>query len=291
MEDLMRPNVSDEWGIRDLQNCILNIAKYIHNFCEKHGIKYCIMGGTALGAVRHGGFIPWDDDLDIFMPPADYEKFRRLFLQEGDHANYYLQEWGQSKGKVSSAKLRYNHSSYVEECFKDWDIHHGIYVDIFIMNDCPNTIASIRKMVFWSRYLAFKSFSLRGYKKRGKIIELFFDVMKVIIPKRLLLDHAISQIYSYHNCDWIFHYYPSKALSCSIYPKVLFDKCDFVNFETIQLRCPQGVKEYLGLLFGNYMKMPDIKQIKHQQHAWEWRVDKDFSKRKKGCFADEKYLV
>ena len=62
IKELMRPSVKDDWGIKELQNCILNIAKYIHDFCEENGIKYCIMGGTALGAVRHGGFIPWDDD-------------------------------------------------------------------------------------------------------------------------------------------------------------------------------------------------------------------------------------
>ena len=75
----------DDWGILKLQNCILNIAKYINDFCDCRGIDYCLMGGSALGAVRHKGFIPWDDDLDIFMTPENYERFRKAFNDEGDN--------------------------------------------------------------------------------------------------------------------------------------------------------------------------------------------------------------
>lgn len=93
----MRSYKEDKWGILELQNCILNIAEYIDTFCDKYGIDYCLMGGSALGAVRHKGFIPWDDDLDIFMRPKEYEKFRKEFLKNGDKSRFYLQEWGSKK--------------------------------------------------------------------------------------------------------------------------------------------------------------------------------------------------
>ena len=70
--EYMRDGLSDSYGILELQDKILEIAKYIHDFCEEHDIDYCLMGGSALGAKRHGGFIPWDDDLDIFMTPDNY---------------------------------------------------------------------------------------------------------------------------------------------------------------------------------------------------------------------------
>ena len=66
-------------SVREVQDKILETMKYIDSLCRKHGIVYYIMGGTALGAVRHGGFIPWDDDLDIFMTPCEYEKFKAVF--------------------------------------------------------------------------------------------------------------------------------------------------------------------------------------------------------------------
>ena len=68
--------------VRDVQNKILEIMKYIDSLCRENGIVYYIMGGTALGAIRHGGFIPWDDDLDIFMTPSEYEKFKKVFENE-----------------------------------------------------------------------------------------------------------------------------------------------------------------------------------------------------------------
>ena len=71
-------------SVRNVQNKILEVMKYIDKICRYNNIVYFIMGGTALGAVRHGGFIPWDDDLDIFMTPQEYEKFKLAMSKDGD---------------------------------------------------------------------------------------------------------------------------------------------------------------------------------------------------------------
>jgi lipopolysaccharide cholinephosphotransferase len=156
MNNLIRTGLQDSYGILDLQNVILNIAKYIHDFCEAHGIQYCLMGGSALGAKRHSGFIPWDDDLDIFMTPDNYELFRDKFNQFGDKGMYYLQELGVSKGKVITAKVRLNNSYYEEDIIKDWKIHHGIYVDIFILHTCPDNKIKRYWQYVWAKYLIVK---------------------------------------------------------------------------------------------------------------------------------------
>ena len=79
-------------SVRDVQEKILEIMKYIDKVCRANDITYFIMGGTALGAVRHGGFIPWDDDLDIFMTPVEYEKFKSVMeVQKQDR--FVIQEW------------------------------------------------------------------------------------------------------------------------------------------------------------------------------------------------------
>ncbi|MBQ3064009.1 MAG: LicD family protein, partial [Clostridia bacterium] len=74
--------MSGNIAVRQVQDKILETMKYIDKLCRENGIEYYIMGGTALGAIRHGGFIPWDDDLDIFMTPAEYAKFKAVFEQE-----------------------------------------------------------------------------------------------------------------------------------------------------------------------------------------------------------------
>ena len=79
-------------SVRDVQDKILEVMKYIDAVCRKNGIVYYIMGGTALGAIRHGGFIPWDDDLDIFMTPEEYNKFK-VALEKENNPKFVLQEW------------------------------------------------------------------------------------------------------------------------------------------------------------------------------------------------------
>ena len=80
----MRPDLVDKYGFLEIQDIILGMMVDLDRFCSDHGIDYCLMGGSALGAKRHGGFIPWDDDLDIFMTPDNYEKFRDCYYEYGD---------------------------------------------------------------------------------------------------------------------------------------------------------------------------------------------------------------
>ena len=86
-------------AVREVQEKILEIMKYIDKVCRANGITYYIMGGTALGAVRHGGFIPWDDDLDIFMTPVEYEKFKSIMISQKQD-KFVLQEWKTTRDYV-----------------------------------------------------------------------------------------------------------------------------------------------------------------------------------------------
>ena len=75
----------------------LEVLEVIRTLCLSEGIKWYAFYGTLLGAIRHKGFIPWDDDIDIYMTETDYSRFRRAFSKKGDHIHYYLQEWGKTR--------------------------------------------------------------------------------------------------------------------------------------------------------------------------------------------------
>ena len=91
--------------VRKVQNKILEIIKFVDKICRANGIVYYITAGTALGAVRHKGFIPWDDDLDIFMTPENYEKFKKVFYEQS-REKFYLQEWKAVENYLEYAKVR-----------------------------------------------------------------------------------------------------------------------------------------------------------------------------------------
>lgn len=292
MRDLMRKDIPDDWGIKKLQNCILNIAQYIDEFCTSNQIEYCLMGGSALGAVRHKGFIPWDDDLDVFMTPDNYEVFRSLFREKGDKGKYYLQELGAADGMVITAKLRLNNSTYIEEILKDWDIHHGVYVDIFILHTCPDNRIKRYWQYFWAKYLIVKGLANKKYQRRGFVVNNFIRIFK-IFPKRFLLRYGLRQIYRFRHEDSKYkcNFLGKALLRNGMYKAEYFQSVKRCTFELIELNVPVKVEDFLCERFGDYMKVPDINRIRYEQHALEWNVDTAFIPRKLGKYMDEKFLL
>lgn len=291
----MRDGLKDNYGILQLQNKILEIASYIDAFCEENSIDYCLMGGSALGAKRHGGFIPWDDDLDIFMTPDNYERFRELFREKGDHDLYYLQEYGlQVNGNVTVPKLRMNNTTLIEELTKDWKIHQGIFVDIFILHNCPNSRIKQYWQCFWAKCAIVKGMSMRSYKRQHGFRQFVLDLAKYL-PKSIMLNFALKQVYRFKNekSDYFCNFLGKAVFKKGIYKKEWFVPTERVPFEKVTLRVPQRLHEFLSERFGNYMKIPSADQIKWEQHAEIWDTNKDFSEfiNKKRCFDDEINLV
>lgn len=291
MKELMRIDTPDDWGIKKLQNCILNIAEYIDKLCKQYDINYCLMGGSALGAMRHDGFIPWDDDLDVFMTPDNYEKFRIIFQEYGDKEKYYLQERGAADGMVITAKVRLNKSTYIEDIYKDWDMHHGVFVDIFILHTCPENRLKRYWQYCWAKYLILKGLANKDYHRRGWFINSYVRMMK-ILPKRFLLSYGLKQVYRFRNekSCFVCNYLGKALMKNGTYKASHFAKTKPHQFETISLNVPCEVEAFLRERFGDYMKIPDIKRIRYEQHALEWDTEKGFAPIKEGKFADEKYL-
>lgn len=283
----------DTYGILNLQDKILKIAVFIDNICAKHNISYYLMGGSALGALRHQGFIPWDDDLDIFMTPDNYERFR-MVIDEIKPSDYYLQELGACKnGMVASAKLRLNNTAYIESAIKDMHVHQGIFVDIFILHNCPTNRILQLYMVGAAKYLLLKG---QSYKQisYGGMKGLIMSLVR-LLPKKFLYKHALSVLYRYDRkeTELVCHLMGKAFYKKGIYKKDYFKSACRVAFENTSLLIPVGSDDYLRDRFGDYMKMPPKESIKLAQHAEIWDTKKDFSEyiNKSRSFADEDKLV
>lgn len=287
----MRDGLDPKYGFLELQDKILEIAVYIDKLCRENDINYCLMGGSALGAKRHGGFIPWDDDLDVFMTPDNYEKFRKVFNENGDKEKYYLQEWGLTDGMVTISKIRLNNTSYIEESLKKWDIHHGIYVDIFILHTCPDNKLQQIHQCLWAKYVIMKGLAVRGYNRRGGFLGFALKVMSRM-PDRLWVKHGIKQVYKYRNkkTNYFCNFMGKAVFKNAIYKREYFENPEYAPFEKVKLKVPLKLHEFLSERFGDYMKPPTPERIKWEQHAESWNFDKPYFVGD-GTYKDETKLI
>ena len=290
----MRDNLDPQYGFLELQDKILEIAVYIDQVCKDNDINYRLMGGSALGAKRHGGFIPWDDDLDVFMTPDEYEKFREAFNKFGDHEKYYLQEWGATEGMVTISKIRMNGTTYIEEALKDWDIHQGIYVDIFILHTCPNNRIQQMWQCLWAKYVIMKGLAIRGYSRRSGFLGFALKVM-AHMPDKMWVKYGLKQVYKYRNekTDYFCNFMGKAVFNNAIYKREYFEESEYIPFEKVELKVPVKLHEFLSDRFGDYMKPPSPDRIKWEQHAESWDINRDFKESLKNCdkYKDEARLI
>jgi len=265
--------------IRDVQNKILETMKYIDKLCRENDIVYYIMGGTALGAIRHGGFIPWDDDLDIFMTPAEYAKFKAVF--ENQHSEQFvLQEWRTTPDYLEYSKIRMNGTTFIEEVFKDRkDMHHGIYVDIMILHKVPESKLIQKQVYYYSKFVTLYALSQRNWKPKSKGQAIVLNSLK-LLPCKALAKMCYKKIYKYDDrtqnfkyCYWIT---PAKFRN-GLFEEDFFSSPIDIPFEDTALLGSEKIKAYLEYRYGDYMKLPSEAQQKAAVHAYVYNVEKDYS--------------
>ena len=270
--------MSDQ-NVRQVQDKILDIMKYIDKLCRENGIVYYIMGGTALGAIRHGGFIPWDDDLDIFMTPTEYEKFKAAF-EKDNSSDFMLQEWKTTPSYLEYAKVRMNGTTFIEECFKERkDMHHGIYVDIMILHKVPKN-KLIQKLVYYeSKFVTLYALSQRNWKPKSKSQAFVLKSLK-IMPCKLMAKTFYKYIYKYDDrtddfmyCYWIT---PAKFRN-GLFDATFFSEPIDIPFEDTKLLGSAKIKEYLEYRYGDYMRLPSEEAQKAAVHAMIFDIQKDYS--------------
>lgn len=270
--------MENQQSVRDVQNKILDVMKYIDTLCRDNNIIYYIMGGTALGAIRHGGFIPWDDDLDIFMTPDQYKKFKKVFKNENSKL-FYLQEWKTTKKYLEYAKVRMNGTTFIEENFKTFNkMHHGIYVDIMILHKVP-TNRFVQKLVYYeSKFVTLYGLSKRNWKPKTKLQSFILKSLKVL-PCKLLANLSYRRIYKYDymNKNFMYCYWitPAKFKSGLFDASFFSDPID-IKFEDTVLYGSKRIKDYLKYRYGDYMKLPSEEQQKAAVHAMIFDTKKDY---------------
>lgn len=249
---------------RKIQLIELEMLNEVDRICRKHGIKYYLCGGTLLGAVRHSGFIPWDDDLDIFFPRKDYIKFAKIAQKELPDTMFY-QDWhNEFDYPYNFAKIRMNGTKFCQNEIQHLDMHHGIFIDIFPLDSVPAdekertaylTKVTRLKTLMAIRYMSFKkNGSLRSIPECIAIAfsRLFFSKRKI----HNKLDRLIMK-YDYQDTGLYGQETGMDALK-EVYPVKWFSKQGSISFEGKEFPCTENkyIDEYMTFFYGDYMTPP-----------------------------------
>ena len=260
----------DRETLRKLQLKELESLEYFDSFCKENELRYYLLGGCVIGALRHGGFIPWDDDIDIIMPRRDYERMLRLWKQQENNERFLMLK---TDGRVftgnSFATLIDTSATMIKENQKDIDVPHGIVTDIFPMDGCPD-----KKLQRYMQYYHAMMYSLFITEfvpeKHGKLMKFICSLLLKLFPSR----EKRTKIWKKHEkkmTKYGFNTHKKCTELCAgphymlnEYPQKAFAKAVYHDFEGMSVPLPQGYDEYLTMAFGDYMQMPpEDKQTPH----------------------------
>lgn len=257
--------------IEKLRICQLKIVEEIKRICDKYRIEYFLDSGSLLGAIRHDGFIPWDDDIDIGMKKEEYVKFLRVAQKELKN-DFYLDNYQTNKNNpYVFTKLRLKGTVFLEEIGNIHLNHNEIFVDIFpyyyvSANPIVRKVDGI-KMAFlaqavMSKY-GYKNWKGQGIKKRIKFIPS--DIVGKIVPIEFLRD-GIDKLFNKHNKTGLVGIQAGSCYGFWYFPEQVIEKLEDHVFENHTFRIPQKYDYYLTKVYGeDYMEIPPFEKRKNHQ--------------------------
>lgn len=247
------------------QRALMQLLEEFDRVCRELEIPYVLFAGTALGAVRHGGFIPWDDDLDVMMLRRDYERLLREADRVLDRERFFLQREFTEHWPMFFSKLRLNGTACLEKFHpKDPKMHQGVYMDIF---PCDNALGSgaARKLQFLcSKVVIAKSLAKRGYETNSAAKKVFMALCGLLPMKPFL---ALTR--AGREDSPVVHSFLAAARSYgkNVYPRSWFEQRGQVKFENGSYPISAESDALLTMLYGDYMTLPAPEERVAKQHA------------------------
>ena len=263
----------DEKSFRRMQLKCLDILLYFKGFCERNKLTFYLGGGSAIGAIRHHGFIPWDEDIDLFMPRPDYEKMCLLWDKQADLSRYILCR--------SNRKINYHegavcimdvNTTCIIERNKNYDVPQGIVMDIMPLDGCANSWFARKMQLLNAMKFALYNNQRLPENKSNKI-RFFSKIALALVPFK-----------SWRDSIWIraerkmskYNFYGGKYITELIgaihgmkikHPIEDFLETVDVDFEGYKMPLMKGYDAYLKSVFGDYMQLPPENERKQKIKA------------------------
>lgn len=266
-------------SMKDIQSVSLNILKFIATLCEREGFRYTLMYGTLIGAVRHKGYIPWDDDVDIMMPRPDYERFLKYVKTHKDEMGPYQLFTPESPGYLYNIS-RVSDSRYTIVKKTEKDCGMGIFIDVYPWDGLGDDYDTALDLLTKSRQICNTLCDVindnvpKQLNWKGKLVYIIkrgLHRLKGLNHYRSLLNYA-SRTYNYDSSKYI-----GPAAWFFMKPQtVLFERADFekfvkIPFEDGEFYVPEKYDKILTQEYGDYMTPPpeDQRVYHHEYKAYK----------------------
>ena len=254
-------------NIELLHKADLEIVKEVVDICEKNNLMYYMLGGTMLGAIRHGGFIPWDDDIDLGMPRDDYEKFLLIAPKKLSENLKVVNYKTDPKYQYYITRVLDTNTKVIEERIGNDNKYTNVSIDIFPIDGTPNNI--ILRKIYFFRVLYHRALMSLCYKDsidrkrpRSRVERIFLWFMEKIPINKLTTPYKQKEkidkllksqnVKKSKNIGNIMGAYRTKE----IVPAEFYGEGKMYKFEDIELRGMEMADEYLTWTYGNYMELP-----------------------------------
>lgn len=251
-------------NVRKLQEKTLEILVYFDTFCKEHNLTYFLCGGCLIGVERHRGFIPWDDDVDIFMPRKDYERLAVIWSKYNQKSRYvYCRTDRKHNYHDAGASIRDRSTTFINRHSINDDICHGIGIEIMPIDACPDS--RIRRCLQLFHAFVFSLFNVQRLPdNKGGLLRNMAKIMYFLVPSQniryKLWKYSEQQMskYSWEQCSKVTELIGAVKGMLIEHPKEDFDSVIRCDFEGYSLPVMRGYKEYLSKIWGDYMQLPPV---------------------------------
>lgn len=253
---------------KELHGILLEMLVEFCRVCDENDLKYYLIGGSCLGAIRHNGFIPWDDDIDVGMPRLNFDKFNSL-AQSQLKNGLFLQNFRTDPDYYYEfCKIRNSNTTYIESGLSNLNINHGLFIDVFPLDYVPDTV--LRKVRFRIQRAMYDNYIKEFYKGKSqnvsiqkKIISFLARIMIKDVTMAKEKRDQLLQLISAKPTPFIANYYGAWAKK-EIVPAEFFGVGVQTKFEGLTVRVPNEYDDYLRHVYGDYMQLPpENKRVSH----------------------------